>query len=486
MNNKQDKMPNLVLPKLANVNTKINGLKYKRVMLTTARMPDLGTTALHYGDLRPPMGLGYIAALLEQNGIDVVIVDNYVKERDMKAEIDNFIPDLIGLFMHTPGYYVALDFIDELKELSDAPLMVGGPHASLCPETIPSKVDYICQGEGEFVMLELCRGSTFPRLIDNAISGRIKKLDDMPFPNYDHFWGEDYNWRFDLYNNNSSKVFTMHTSRSCPYRCTFCGVDAIWTRRYTYFSAKKIVEEIDHYVDKYGIDGIYFREDLFTANHNRLREVCDLLIERPYSINWACEARADITDKGLIEKMYESGCRGMYLGVESGNDEGLKKKKKDLDLNTMRTFFKHANEIDLATYATFCIGTPGETEAEINATEDFIEEVKPTSYDKFAYLGLPKSQYYHTLLATNDYYHIDAGKIVYSDTFYEMAHRLYDEKDQRLYFLKQQKKFLDENKGILSQEELANHRFPPMDESAKKNVASSSNDHIYGKVSSHA
>ena len=100
------------------------------------------------------MGLGYIAALLERNGIDVVIVDNYVKERDMKAEIDNFKPDLIGLYMHTPGYYVALDLIDELKELSDAPLMVGGPTLHLCPETIPSKVDYICQGEGEFVMLE--------------------------------------------------------------------------------------------------------------------------------------------------------------------------------------------------------------------------------------------------------------------------------------------------------------------------------------------
>ena len=67
-----------------------------------------------------------------------------------------------------------------------------------------------------------------------------------------------------------------------------CGVDAI-SRRLTHFSAKKIVEEIDHYVDKYGIDGIYFREDL-TTNHNRLREVCDLLIERPYSINWP-EAR---------------------------------------------------------------------------------------------------------------------------------------------------------------------------------------------------
>ena len=467
---------------LINFNTKSNKLKYKRVMLTTARMPDPGTTALHYGDLRPPMGLGYIAALLEKHGIEVTIVDNYVEECDMKAEIDDFKPDLIGLYMHTPGYYVALDLINEIKELTSVPLVVGGPHASLCPETIPDQVDYICQGEGEFVMLELCRGANFPRLIDNAISGRIKKLDDMPFPDYDHFWGKNYNWRFDIYGNDSSRVFTMHTSRSCPYRCSFCGVDAIWTRRYTYFSAKKIVEEIDHYVDKYGIDGIYFREDLFTANPNRLKEVCDLLIERPYSINWACEARADITDRAVLDKMYESGCRGMYLGVESGDDEGLKKKKKDLDLDTMRQFFGHAKEAGLPTYATFCIGTPGETEEEIAATERFIEEINPTTYDKFAYLGLPKSQDYHTLLETKDYYHIDAGKVVYSETFYEMAHRLYDKNDQRLYFLKQQKKFLNENRGFLSEEELANYRFPRMDESRISSISSSSNDYLYGAV----
>ena len=327
-------------------------------------------------------------------------------------------------------------------------------------------------------MLELCRGANFPRLIDNAISGRIKKLDDMPFPNYDHFWGKNYNWRFDIYGNDSSRVFTMHTSRSCPYRCSFCGVDAIWTRRYTYFSANKIVKEIDHYVDKYGIDGIYFREDLFTANHRRVEEVCDLLIERPYSIDWACEARADITDRALLDKMYESGCRGMYLGVESGDNKALEKKKKDLDLKTMRQFFGHVNEIGLPTYATFCIGTPGETEEEITATERFIEEINPTTYDKFAYLGLPKSADYARLLETNDYYHIDAGKIVYSERFFEMAHRLYSSDDPRLYFLKQQKQFLAENKGVLSSYELENFRIPPMDTSEAQSLSSSSIDYV--------
>ena len=462
------------------INTKLNDLKYKRVMLTTAKRPGLGTTALHYGDLRPPMGLGYIAAFLEQNGVEVCIVDNYVRERDMEIEIKNFQPDLIGLYMHTPGYYVALDLIDEIKQLTNIPLVVGGPHASLCPETIPEKVDHIVQGEGENVMLEICRGTKYPRLIDNTISGRIVKLDDMPFPDYRHFLQENYNWEFDLYGIEAKKVFTMHTSRSCPYRCSFCGVEAIWTRRYTCFSAEKIVEEIDRYIDIYQIDGIYFREDLFTANFKRLKRVCELLVDRPYSIYWACEARADITDKKLLELMYQSGCRGLYLGVESGTDQGLIKKQKDLDLDTMRLFFKNANEVGIPTYATFAIGTPGETEEEILATEEFIEEINPTTYDKFAYLGLPKSQDYNTLLETNDYYHIDAGKIVYSQTFYDMAHRLYDPNDQRLYFLKAQKKFLQDNKNILSQDELASYRFPAIDDAILSTVSSSaSNDFIH-------
>ena len=144
----------------------------------------------------------------------------------------------------------------------------------------------------------------------------------------------------------------------------------------------------------------------------------------------------------------------------------------------MRQFFGHVNEIGLPTYATFCIGTPGETEEEITATERFIEEIKPTTYDKFAYLGLPKSADYARLLETNDYYHIDAGKIVYSERFFEMAHRLYSSDDPRLYFLKQQKQFLAENKGVLSSYELENFRIPPMDTSEAQSLSSSSIDYV--------
>jgi radical SAM superfamily enzyme YgiQ (UPF0313 family) len=451
-------------------------MKYRRVMLTTARRPDPGTTCLHYGDLRPPLGLGYIAAMLEQHGVEVRIVDNYLAVRDMTEEIDNFSPDIIGMYMHTPGYYVALDLIDEIRTHTNVPLIVGGPHASLMPETIPDTVDHIVQGEGEYVMLDICKGAKFPRIIQNAVSGRIKTLDILPFPDYKHYWGQSYNWNFDMYGVDSYPVFTMHTSRSCPYKCTFCGVAAIWTRQYTQFSAESIVSEIDKLVEEYGCQGIYFREDMFTVNRKHLAKVCDLLIGRDYDIQWAAEARADITDHALIEKMYESGCRGLFLGLESGSDISLERKKKELDTETMKEFFEGAHKVGLPTYATFCMGTPGETDEEIEQAEEFIAEVQPTVVDRFAYLGLPKSEDYETLLRTGDYYHKDSGGIIYTDRHYELATKLYDPDDHRIFFLEQQRKYLEENRGKLTKKELAEHRFEPMDLTKHKIVSSTQNE----------
>lgn len=439
----------------------------KKIMLTAARMPDLGTTALHYGDLRPPMGLGFLAAYLEKLGHEVIIRDNYCTPYDMPREIDNFNPDLVGMYMHTPGFYVACDLIDQIKAVTNAPLVVGGPHASLLPETVPETVDYVVTGEGEQIMHDLATGwRPENRKIENAIKGRIRKLDEFPFPDYKHFIDKPYNWGFDMYGIEEKPVFTMHTSRSCPYRCTFCGVAAIWSRKWTCFSADRIVQEIDKYVREYDCKGIYFREDLFTTDLKRVERMCDLLLEKDYKIKWACEARADITNLRLLEKFAQAGCVGMYCGVESGSVSGLVKKKKDLTIDTMRVFFELAKKVGINVYSTFCIGTPGETKEEIQETEAFIDEVQPHACDRFAYLALPRSENSEYIEKNNLYYHKDSAGIMYTDSFYEWAHHLYDPDDQRLYFLQQQKKFLAENRGKISEQELASYRFPAMD--AKK------------------
>ena len=446
----------------------------KKIMLTAAKRPALGTTALHYGDLRPAMGLGFIAAYLEQNGHEVVIRDNYCKPFDMQKQIEDFKPDFVGMYMHSPGYYSALDLIDEIKEATDVPLIVGGPHASLMPHNVPDKVDYIVTGEGEVPMLDLVEGwRPTERIIDNATSGRIRNLDEMPFPDYKHYFDMPYNWGFDMYGHEEKPIFSMHTSRSCPYRCTFCGVAAIWTRKWTSFSADRIMQEIDKYVREYDCKGIYFREDLFTTDLRRVDRLCDLLLERDYKIAWACESRADITNARVLEKMAASGCIGLYCGIESGSASGLLKKKKDLTLETMRQFFGLVKKVGINVYATFCIGTPTETEDEIAETEAFIDEVQPYVVDRFAYLALPRSEDYDYVEQHKLYYHRDSAGIMYTERFYELGLRFFDARDHRLYFLEQQRKFIEENRGQLSEEELASYRFPPMpdDRVAKSSTA---------------
>lgn len=447
-------------------------------MLTAARMPHLGTTALHYGDLRPAMGLGYIAAYLEKFGHEVVIRDNYCKPFNMAEEIENFKPDIIGMYMHTPGYYMACDLINEIKSLTNVPLVVGGPHASLMPHNVPHVVDYVVTGEGEQIMLDLAEGwKPENKIIENAITNRFKNADldsNIPFPDYKHFINMPYNWGFDMYGIEEKPIFSMHTSRSCPYRCTFCGVAAIWSRKWTRFSADRIVQEIDKYVRDYGCKGIYFREDLFTTDLRRVERMCDLLLEKDYKIKWACEARADINEERVLEKMAKAGCIGLYCGVESGSATGLIKKKKDLTLDTMRKFFNLTKKVGINTYATFCIGTPTETREEIEETFAFIDEVRPFVFDKFAYLALPRSEDYDYVAEKKLYYHKDSAGIMYTERFYKLAHEFFDPSDQRLYFLKQQQKFLSEYKGKLNDEELASFRFAPMPQTVE--VKSSTNN----------
>ena len=128
----------------------------------------------------------------------------------------------------------------------------------------------------------------------------------------------------------------------------------------------------------------------------------------------------------------------------------------------MRTFFSLTKKVGINVYATFCIGTPNETEEEVSATMAFVEEVKPYVMDQFAFLALPRSSDSIYIEENNLFYHKDSAGILYTDRFYELAHRMYGLEDQRVYFLEQQKKFLEENKGKISDEELADHRFSPM------------------------
>ncbi len=403
---------------------------YKRILLMTSPKAPLAKTPLHYGDFRPPLGLGFLASALRKAGHEALIVDTYVQEHNLSATLKNFRPDIIGIYVHTASYKMSLRLINELRQLSDVPIVVGGPHPSLMPESFPEIVNHIVIGEGEKVIVDLVES----RIKDRMIYGHKLtsfELEQLSWPDYHDFYDKPYNWKLEIFDLNVQRVFSMNTSRGCPYLCKFCGVSRISGRKFRYFSAAKIVDEVRHLKEKYNIDGIYFREDNFTANFARLKEFCRLMIESNLGVTWVSEARVDTGNKETLELMYKSGCRGLYIGVESGSQRILDNMKKGVSIEQIVTFFKNCREVGIKTYATFCFGTPGETEEDRQETERVIEIIKPTYIDRFVYIGIPRSDLYDYILENNLYYYKDESGFVYPHGYRELARRYYGKDDRR-------------------------------------------------------
>jgi len=410
----------------------------KKLLLMTPPPPPFGTSPMHYGDNRPPLGLGFLAAYIEQFGHDVKIVDNFIYNYDIKNEIDNFQPDFIGIYVNTTSYLMALELIKNIRKYASVPIICGGPHATILPATLEKYVDYLVVGEGEIGLKEILEGRVRDRIIRK---GFISELDTLPWPDYRHFISEPYNWRLDLYKENIEPVFTMNTSRGCPFRCEFCAVESIWGKKYRIFSAEKIIGEVEYLINKYGIKGIYFREDNFTCDRKRLIKFCELIEEKRIKFKWTCETRADLDEK-FVDRLSKIGCVGFYIGVESGSQKVLDLMNKNIKVEQIKNFFKVCRRAGIKTYATICYGTLGETEDDREITERFLLEINPDAIDRFAYLGVPGSSHYEYIRKNKLYYHMDESGFIYTDAFKEITLKLYPESDGRVQFLKRQTKML--------------------------------------------
>ncbi|MFA6318784.1 MAG: radical SAM protein, partial [Elusimicrobiota bacterium] len=355
----------------------------KKVLLLTAPRPSADETPLHFGDNRPPIGLGYVAAALEARKHQVRIVDLYHFGRpassrnsrvnqevefqhvpiDLEAEIRSFAPDFIGMYVHTLSFYQACDLGRTLKASHPGiPLLCGGPHPTVLPETLPDCFDRVVIGEGEAAAVEIVEGRAQGRIVQGT---RVQDMDALPWPDYGHFIKRPYNWKLQLFGADAIEpVLSLNTTRGCPFDCTFCGVRNIAGPGYRAVSADRLVAKLAEYKAAYGLAGVYFREDNFTLDRPRLERFCDLMVERKLGLRWACESRVANLTGQTIEKMAGAGCAGLYIGVESGSPRMLSAMKKGETVEDFRRVFPLLKGAGIGTYSTWVIGLPGETEAD--------------------------------------------------------------------------------------------------------------------------
>jgi len=339
------------------------------------------------GLVAPPLGIAYIAAVLEEGGVDVKIIDAAALEMEwdtLKKEIENYSPDVVAITALTPTINKALKTAKIAKKTCpNANIVMGGYHPTFTYTELLKNdfIDIVILGEGEYTMLELvktlekggdlkevkgiaCKDfTTPPRDI-------IKDIDSLPFPARHLLPMDEYKVL-----NIKLPTGTLISGRGCPFNCSFCASSAMHGRKMRFRSATNIVDEIEHLISDYDAEMIAFMDDTFTLRPERVIEICDEIKKRDLDFFWGCTARVDTVSKSLLEKMREAGCITIFYGVESADQQLLDGMNKKISVDKIRNAFKLTKEADMRTIASVAIGMPGDTKENIEKTINFVKDL---------------------------------------------------------------------------------------------------------------
>lgn len=399
--------------------------EYKNVLMMTSGEPGRGPCSTK--EKRFPLGVGFLISVLREAGHKVFFIDNYMKPST--ALEDGFLQenqiDYVGIYANTicsRDTNRMIAFCDQLRKenLWNGKIMVGGPHTSVQPDSIHNGVDFIVQGEGEISILDIVEGREKNRIVQGKPVG---DLDLLPMPAYDCFQDDLYWTRVEPLPDDP--IYTMNTSRGCPFHCRFCSVKGIWGKTFRAFSAERIVADIEKLIEDYGVKGIYFREDHFTFHKKRTRDFCNLLLDKNINIKWFAESRVDVLDEEMVALMAKSGCKWLYLGCESGTQKMLDFYSKGVTLKQIEDAVALCKKYGVETYTSWIVGGPGETEEDIEATLKFIEKIKPTQAGKNVFMGLPGSDFYDDLESSEHFFHKDDIGIIFLDNYNSLVERFY-------------------------------------------------------------
>jgi len=345
-------------------------------------------------NLTPSLGLGYIAAVLERNGVVVRILDANA-EGISPAKLPQYLfqrgwqPKHIGITATSHTIATALAIAVACKKaLPTCTVTLGGVHPTVTPEeTITyDAVDFVVRGEGEFSYLELVTGRKIEVIeglsykrdgcqFHNPSRALIADLDQLPFPAFHLMPVAKYHPTMGTYR--QLPAMGIIGSRGCPFNCTYCASPAFWGRQVRFRSAVNILEEIALLVKDFGIREIQLLDDTFTIAKNRFREFCALLSEADFRITWSCNSRVDSVDDELLKLMKAAGCHSISYGIESADEEMLERIKKRISLDQARTAIALTKKHGITCRASFMFGNPGETLETMQKSVQFAMETIP-------------------------------------------------------------------------------------------------------------
>ncbi|NUP89043.1 MAG: radical SAM protein [Candidatus Sumerlaeia bacterium] len=362
---------------------------------------DLKTVAL-----RPPIELLYAAAGFERAGAVCRIEDYPARDLGWAAyerDLRDFAPDLVVISITCPSLKEDLEAAGRAKRvLPGVRVLAKGAlfeSTDLRPISECAALDGVLRGECEHTCREIAEGAPWDAIqsltwrngrgmVHNPDRPFEPNLDALPFPAR-HLIDNGLYRRPDT----GEMQTTLVTNRGCPHTCIYCLAQQVAGAKHRRRTPANILAEIDECLAM-GIKSFLFRSDLFTANKKWVMELCQAICDRRLekTIDWACNSRVDTIDGEMAAAMKRAGCFMVAFGVESGDDEVLRKLDKKATAEEARRAVALTKAAGIKVSAYFLLGLPWDTRETIEDTIGFACELDPDVAEFFYVYPFPGTE----------------------------------------------------------------------------------------------
>lgn len=376
----------------------------------------------------PPLGLAYLAAVLERRGIPVRVVDmvalSYQSGGDAQAAdtvlrelLTRMKPHTIGISVQTPLMPEALHSARLAREVCpEATIFMGGPHVTSLPDLTLwqcPEVDAVIVGEGEAALVDCAEGrpvSEIPgvcyREADTTVSSGpeeiVEDLDLLPMP-------ARHLLDMNIYTSPSESTIPgfclrgtqLITSRGClwPHDHRNCGYPSPAGRTGRLHSMRRVLDECQHLADNYQIDALYFADTTFSFAPQRGEAICKGLMDLGLSqrLRWTTHLVPGFVDRALLGLMRKAGCVQVEVRCVSGSRRLLDANAPGITVQECRDAVRACKAAGLRVQAAVVAGLPTETEEEFDATEQLLREVKPDLIEVERFVPWPGTRIFEIL-----------------------------------------------------------------------------------------
>ena len=304
------------------------------------------------------------ATIMQRSGVYTVRVIDAVTEGMLPDELLQYIRqipyDSLILKTTAAGFQCDLELVRRIKEYKKNEILLAGPAAGWMKDYVhkTTEVDRVIE-------------EPLDTYAYRVVHGRKGSINDMPAPDYSLV---DYR----KYTDDNNRIrLTLYTSKGCPMSCAYCP----YVRYYPeleYRDIDRVMEDL-RYAASLGADVIQFRDQFFTFNKDRIRQLCKRIISEKLNIRWICETRIDSLDEELVSLMKQAGMFLICFGIETGNANVLNRyNSKKGDLLSQKKMVDYINAQGILTMAFYIVGFPEDTFETAWETYRYAEEISST------------------------------------------------------------------------------------------------------------